>query len=158
MSNSDFDVEDASGNQEPEQYGGEVDLSGLKPIGRPNWDLGTPDPNAPLKPIDGGAVGRIQTRVPDVAEPPAEGAGNQGGFLWDVKKQLVQLTSVVVLVVTVFLGFGFVLVVNNDVAHNNLNLETYVKTVGYIVGGLLTALGLVKGVGALTRRPGDGSG
>lgn len=159
MTKSSFDIEEASDGHEPEeQYGGEINLEDLKPIGGQSWVVGTPDPKDPRRPIDGGTVGNIQIRAPHVIGPPANRAVNQGGVLWEIKQQLVQSIPTVVQVVTVFLGFGFVLVVNNDVARNNLDLTTYVKSIGYAVGGLLTALGLIKGYGSLTRRQGDGSG
>ena len=158
-----FEIEDAPGSSEPEQSesGGHINLEELKPSSGRAWDVGPPDPRAPSRPVEGGAVELTQGQSRHVVESPAQGAMEAKGVGWDLRSVLVPLIPAVVLTLLGFLGFGFVSVVSHDIAQNKLDLQTYMKVVGWFAGGLLS---LVSGVMTLKklrpdkRKQGDGSG
>jgi hypothetical protein len=160
MSKSVFDIEDASDGQTPEQYGGEVNLDELKPSSRRDWDIGPPDPRNPVTPVEGGTVEIIQGRCRIVIESPARRAVDARRLSWELTDTLIHLVPTVILIVLVFLGFGFVTVVTHDIEQNKLDLKTYVEVLGWIAGGLLSVAGggfLLQRRSDRARR-GDGSG
>lgn len=161
MTRSNFDITDASDCQLPGEYGGEIELDDLKPSSNRVWDVGPPDPRDPLQPVDGGTVEFAQEQSQHADESPAKRVVSSRRIRWEIWNVLAQLIPTAVLVVICFLGFGFVEVVNHDIEQGKLDLQTYVRVIGWFVGGLLSLVGggmALKNLRPDKSKQGDGSG
>lgn len=138
---SDTSDDSLSGNE-----GGEVDIGQLKPAKGQAWDVGPPDPDLALEPINGGTVEKGKGTEHVAGKSPTDvKAYNSYSLLED--KELVRA---VVLFVVLLLGYGFLAVIENQIQQGRLDLATYFK----LLGAILAATGIISVVKA-GRRKGD---
>jgi hypothetical protein len=138
-----WEIEDVSDDLTPGQNGGTVTLEDLNPARGRRWDVGPPDPGVSLEPVAGGSVEDVSGEGREVRRAPSDKAlcRDEKGVGYEITQNLARLIPTIILVWLVLLGFGFVAVVNHDVQQGRLSLETYVKVVGWIVGGAVSLLG-----------------
>lgn len=114
-----WDVYDASDESAPDHYGGEVELEKVQPVGGRSWEIKPSDPEVALEPLVSGTV-NIKEPNQKVRRTSTDKTFNTSSLSADRK-----LFRLVVLVVLVLLGFGFIAVVASDVWQGKLDFKTY---------------------------------
>lgn len=142
MATSRWDIEDASDEPMPTEYGGTVDLSGLESIKDTGWQVEQPDNTLELEPVFSGIV---------EAEAPAKKVNKAS-----TDKTLGSLNNgqrfnqTVILTVLRVLCVAFLAVVARGVLYGTLDFQTFTT----FVLALLAAFGF----GAVTNGRGGSSG
>lgn len=137
-----WDVEDASDEPMPTEYGGTVDLSGLESVEDRGWQVEQPDENTTLKPVFGGAV---QT---EAAAKKVKRASTDKAL--GPLKNGQKFNQTVILTVLRVLCVAFLAVVARGVLYGTLDFQTFTT----FVLALLAAFGF----SAITNGRGGSSG
>lgn len=147
-----WQISDASDDSLQIADGGEVELKDLKPARGQAWDVGLPDPDLTLEPINGGTVDKSDGTKHVVVKSPTDVQAHNSYSLYQDK----ELIRTVVLFATLLLGYGFLAVTADQIKQGNLTLTTYVQLLVVI----LTATGIISAVKSSRRKdkPDDGSG
>jgi hypothetical protein len=149
MATFNWEIYDASDEPVPDLYGGEVELKEVQPTkGRP-WEIQPPDPEVALEPIASGAVNICKGPTQEVRKASTDRTFGISSLSAD--KRLFRL---VVLIVLVLLGCGFITVVVNDVRQGKLDFQTYTM----FLSSFLAGLGVGKVSKSTRTEQGDGSG
>jgi hypothetical protein len=152
MASFKWEIDDASDDSVSGNNGGEVDLGQLRPAKGRSWDLGPPNPDLALEPINSGTIGKIAKPKHVARKSPADEKACISYSLFTDR----ELVRTVVLFAVLLLGYGFLAVINRQIEQGELDLTTYLK----LLVAILTATGIVSVVKANRRKADvdDGSG
>jgi hypothetical protein len=137
-----WDIEDASDEPMPTEYGGTVDLSCLEQIQATGWQVEQPDSNIALEPVFGGEVKE------EASAKEVEGASSDRTF--GTLKGGLKFNQTIILIVLVVLCVAFLGVVARGVLYGTLDFQAFTS----FVLALLAAVG----INAVTGGKGGGSG
>jgi hypothetical protein len=142
-------VEEASGEPVPVQPGGEVIIADLSVAKVETWHVESPNPTQAIVPQAGGTVTPIKPSAEAVEKIPNGEVSIVRSLTADTK-----LFRIVVLVVLGFISLAFAAIVIKDIAHDKIDLQTYLMIILSFIGG--------RGSKSLTNskntKQGDGSG
>lgn len=142
MATNFFNIDDASDEPIPTEYGGTVDLSGLEQIQDTGWQIEQPDRNLALEPVFGGEV------KGEASAKEVKGASSDRTFR--SLKGGLKFNQTIILIVLIVLCVAFLGVVARGVLYGTLDFQAFTN----FVLALLAAVG----INAVTGGKGGGSG